>query len=138
MYHPIPYFARKAVINVKESVNIITPTSIRKRPLANETNRIYLFIFLKYVIKVFTPREVIKSGNPSPIEYADRRLIPLITDPDVLAYNNIPPNMGPTHGVHPAAKVIPTRNEPRYPAGLPSRWIFFSEESRSILRSPII
>ena len=45
------------------------------------------------------------NGIPSPSEYANRRLN--ATDGVVAASVRIVPKIGPTHGVHPAAKAKP-------------------------------
>ena len=49
------------------------------------------------------------NGIPSPNEYANRRLN--ATDGVVAARVRIVPKIGPTHGVHPAAKAKPKTND---------------------------
>jgi hypothetical protein len=39
MYQPIPYWVKRAVRVEKELVKIITPITIRNRPLTRETER---------------------------------------------------------------------------------------------------
>ena len=49
------------------------------------------------------------KGIPNPREYANKRL--KATDGVVAARVSMVPRMGPTHGVHPAAKAKPNTND---------------------------
>ena len=52
---------------------------------------------------------VIKNGTPKPREYANNELY---AAPGCVAANaKVLPNIGPTHGVHPAANAAPNTND---------------------------
>ena len=60
---------------------------------------------------------VIINGIASPNEKNNNNTIPLIIESPVDTNANIEPSNGPTHGVHPAAKAIPTNKVPKFPVG---------------------
>lgn len=112
---------------------------MRKSPVTIETARIYLLSLLKYLRKVLIPSEVSKKGMARPAEYATKRAIPDHADSEVAATAKMAERIGPIHGVHPAAKPIPTRKEPSMPDGFSlKKWSRLSRCKILKLITPII
>ena len=88
---------------------------------------IFEIILLDFEIKA----PIIINGIPIPIEYARSKLNAI--PGDVAARVIIVPKIGPTQGVHPAAKAIPNKNDTGNLAPTLFGKIFFSILSMRIL-----
>ena len=90
-------------------VNINIPRIIKKLPINGLKYFKYFTIFFNNPVALEKKAAVIKKGVPSPNEYANNKLY--ASPGEVAASVNVLPKIGPTHGVHPAAKAIPNTNE---------------------------
>ncbi|MDF2736922.1 MAG: hypothetical protein K0S93_778 [Nitrososphaeraceae archaeon] len=90
-------------------MNINIPRIIKKAPITGLKYFKYLSIFFSNPVALEKKAAVIKKGVPSPKEYANSKLY--ASPGEVAAKVNVLPKIGPTHGVHPAAKAIPNTNE---------------------------
>ena len=69
----------------------------------------YFTIFFINPVALEKKAAVIKKGVPRPNEYANNKLY--ASPGEVAAKVNVLPKIGPTQGVHPAAKAIPNTKE---------------------------
>jgi hypothetical protein len=90
-------------------VNINIPRIIKKVPITGLKYFKYFNIFFSNPVALEKKADVIKKGVPSPKEYANSKLY--ASPGEVAAKVNVLPKIGPTHGVHPAAKAVPKTKE---------------------------
>tara|TARA_Y100000310_G_scaffold244428_1_gene249189 strand:- start:112 stop:702 length:591 start_codon:yes stop_codon:yes gene_type:complete len=117
-----------AIHTTKLSVTIKIPSKTRNNPPTMDTQFKYLPALTRYFEAHPMARAASKKGIARPTENTVRSKAPVPTVADEAAKVRMVARIGPTHGVHPKAKVTPKRKELR---GLPGLNFFPTDNWRS-------